>query len=313
MSTRKAYNSAQKRYLTFCQRFNLPPTPTSETILCRFAAFLADQKLRASSIKCYLSGVRQLHLVGGLGDPNISKMAKLEQVLKGIKRQQAEEVGPRTQRLPITPELLMAIKGAWEKNLDLNKRMLWAAALLCFFGFLRSGEVCIPHDQAYDKGVHLSFSDIVIITPDNPQSLQIRIKASKTDPFRQGVNVYVGRTHKALCPVSAMLAYLILAYLIRRGSGPGPLFRFQDGKPLTRSRFVERIRQALTEVGIDPTPYSGHSFRSGAATTAARQGIGDATIKMLGRWKSSAYQLYIKTPRQHLAKISGTLVKDQDK
>ena len=43
--------------------------------------------------------------------------------------------------------------------------------------------------------------------------------------------------------------------------------------------------------GIDFVPYSGHSFRSGAATTAAKQGISDATIKMLGRWKSSAYQL----------------------
>ena len=54
--------------------------------------------------------------------------------------------------------------------------------------------------------------------------------------------------------------------------------------------------------------YSGHSFRIGAATTAARQGEAETTIKMLDRWKSSAYQLYIKTPWQQLAAISERLV-----
>ena len=56
--------------------------------------------------------------------------------------------------------------------------------------------------------------------------------------------------------------------------------------------------------------YAGHSFRSGAATTVAKQGLDDATIKMLGRWKSNAYQLHIKTPRQQLAAISCRLVVD---
>ena len=42
------------------------------------------------------------------------------------------------------------------------------------------------------------------------------------------------------------------------------------------------MKEALTVAGIDCKAYSGHSFRSGAATTAAKLGIPDATIKMLG-------------------------------
>ena len=43
---------------------------------------------------------------------------------------------------------------------------------------------------------------------------------------------------------------------------------------------------------------------------AAKQGLGDATIKMLGYWKSNAYQLYIKVPKQQLAAILRCLVID---
>ena len=117
--------------------------------------------------------------------------------------------------------------------------------------------------------------------------------------------MYVGRTNKPLCPVSAVLAYMVM-----RGKAPGPLFIFQDDKckPLLRPRFVTEIKRALLAAGIDPKPYSGHSFRIGSAMTAAKQGVKDSTITMLGCWKSSAYQRYIKTPREQLASISKKLV-----
>ena len=132
--------------------------------------------------------------------------------------------------------------------------------------------------------------------------LQVHLKASKTDPFRIGVDVFVGRTNCKLCPVAAVLSYMTI-----RGQTPGPLFMFQDGKFLTRPRFVTEVKTALTAAGVDRAGYSGHSFRSGAATTAAERGLGEATIKLLGRWRSSAYQLYIKTPRDQLAQVSKVL------
>ena len=70
------------------------------------------------------------------------------------------------------------------------------------------------------------------------------------------------------------------------------------------------MRKGLVLAGVKPDDYTGHSFRSGAATTAVKKGLGDATIKMLGCWKSDAYQLYIKTPRHQLAAISRCLAMD---
>ena len=80
----------------------------------------------------------------------------------------------------------------------------------------------------------------------------------------------------------------LLDYLCVRGPGEGPLFRFEDGRPLTRPRLVAAMRLALEKAGINQTDYCSHSFRIGAATTAAEKGIEDSVIKTLGRWKSAA-------------------------
>ena len=64
------------------------------------------------------------------------------------------------------------------------------------------------------------------------------------------------------------------------------------------------LRSTLQEAGIDATYYSGHSFRIGAATTAAACGISETIIMQMGRWRSSAYQAYIKIPTRNLATIA---------
>ena len=89
-----------------------------------------------------------------------------------------------------------------------------------------------------------------------------------------------------MCPVVAMLRYLAV-----RGVDDGPLFRMKEGSPLTRVALVEKVRKALTQAGINPARYAGHSFRIGAATTAAASGISDATIQQLGRWRSNEIHL----------------------
>jgi integrase len=76
---------------------------------------------------------------------------------------------------------------------------------------------------------------------------------------------------------------------------------------------VVEVKEALDQSGINSAQYSGHSFRSGAATTAVRRGMGDAMIQMLGRWKSDAYRAYIKTPTSQLAAISRIFEKGPNK
>lgn len=304
-STRRSYNSAQRRYLSFCHADNVSPLPACQQSLCRYVTHLANEGLAHASIKCYLAAIRHLQIEKGWDDPGIANMAKLELVLRGIKMVQASKRKP-TARQPITVDLLQKMRGAWiNRSAGRDEKMLWAAASLCFAGFLRSGEITVPSDRAFDEAQHLTVQDVAVDSLASPSMLRVKIKASKTDPFRLGVDVFVGHTGCPLCPVTAMLNYLIA-----RGSEPGPLFMFADKKPLTRPRFVERTREALRKAGVDSSHYSGHSFRSGAATTAAMRGINDATIKLLGRWKSEAYHLYVKTPRAQLSVVTQRLLQE---
>lgn len=90
-----------------------------------------------------------------------------------------------------------------------------------------------------------------------------------------------------------------------RGMSDGPLFRFENGRALTRQRFVDHVREGLKMAGIDHSRYCGHSFRIGAATTAAAKGVEDSIIKTLGGWESLAFLHYIKIPRSQHVGISG--------
>ncbi len=72
------------------------------------------------------------------------------------------------------------------------------------------GEAVAPSDTEYDPSVHLEFQDVRLNSTTNPQWLEVRIKASKTDPFCCGVSLYLGKTRKRLCPVAAILAHMVL-------------------------------------------------------------------------------------------------------
>ena len=301
-STQRVYKAGDKRYNDFCNTFRLAPYPVTETQLSYFVAYLFKEGLSAATVKSYLAAVRHSQIARGLGNPHINEMPRLEYIVKGLKRK-AINSNARP-RLPMTPEILKAMKEVWRIDSDRNKAtMLWAAACTCFFGFLRSGEVVVPSDSEYDATVHLSFGDVRLDNTTDPQFLEVTIKASKTDPFRQGVQVYLGRTNTDLCPVAA-----VLSYMVYRGTDSGPFFRYTRIRALTRERFVGDVRSALQAAGIDWERYSGHSFRIGAASTAARCGLQDSLIKTLGRWESMAYSLYIRTPRETLCTVSRLLV-----
>ena len=204
---------------------------------------------------------------------------------------------PRHTRLPVTPELLRGVLSVWSTAPPTFDRvMLWAAFSMGFFAFLRAGEFTCQSLESFDQSSMVALGDVWVDSHSDPWCLTIKLKQSKGNPFGHGVLIHLGHTFQPLCPVVAVLSYLAIC-----PSTPGPFFVFSDGSPLSRERLISALSQALKDSGVDPSNFKGHSFRIGAATTATKVGLSDSLIRVLGRWHSSAFMSYIRTPKGHLA------------
>ena len=176
--------SGSNRYCTFCSSVSVTPFPVSEYVLCLFVAHLYQDGLSSATVKSYLSAVRYVQIASGFGDPRLPTMPRLEYVTKGFRRQSGKGTGAR--RLPITPQVLLQLRSVWNSHpVPVDATMLWVASCMCFFGFLRSGEVVVPSDAGYDRSCHLSVEDVCVDSVSAPSFLEVHIKASKMDPFRQ--------------------------------------------------------------------------------------------------------------------------------
>ena len=137
------------------------------------------------------------------------------------------------------------------------------------------------------------------------KGMSLFLRRSKTDPFRKGHHIQIAPVSSSLCPVSALAAYL--PHRLARYP-PGPIFILSNGKYLTPSLCNQFLKESIKQIGLDPTRFSTHSFRAGAATAAAAAGLPDWLIKsLLGRWSSDAYQVYITTPPALVAAVPAAL------
>ena len=108
-------------------------------------------------------------------------MSQLEYVLKGARKFARSK---SSSRLPITPAILEKLHAVWSSSSEqFNASMLWAASCMCFFGFLRSGEVVAPSNSAFDGETHLCHGDVTVDSTSSPRVIKVLLKASKTDPY----------------------------------------------------------------------------------------------------------------------------------
>lgn len=211
--------------------------------------------------------------------------------------------GPSSRiRLPITYQILIRIQSQLLSSRQPEARVIWAVACTAFFGFFRLGELLPTTEKAFDPKLNLCWGDAAADSRTEPTMIRIHLKRSKCDQFGKGAHIFLGCTRKKVCPVMALTQYFA-----SRLSAPGPLFLDKKGKTITKPWFTTHIRAILNGLGLPQDQYAGHSFRIGAATTAAKNGMEDSMIKTLGRWQSAAFLQYIRTPPEHLAAMARTL------
>lgn len=248
--------------------------PFQESDIMRYVTFLFHSGLAFPSILSRLSAIT--FWIRSRNWPLVTQTYSVSQLLRGVK---ALAVRPNKSKFPLTPDVLKSL------CLQVNDSVfsplvclrLKAMFLLAFHGFLRVGELCGPRHALQLKDVNIQ-----------PTFVMISFRSFKFSGGRCP-SIFIPSIQSPWCPVQALRSYVQ-----GRGSAPGCLFLESDGSPCSIAQFRKDLARVVKSAGLASWGITPHSFRVGAATSAAAIGIPEDTIQRMGRWSSRAFLRYIK-------------------
>ena len=279
--TLQTYNRGVLTLARFRTNFGLThiwPIPLNQ--ICNFIAYLYQENLSHSTVKCYLAGISFYSRIYDFEDATQKFVVK--KMMEGFRRQKA----PGSDlRFPICKELLKKLVLVLPQvcKSKYEARLFQAAFTLAYHGLLRIGEIAISKGR---ENHIISISDVSV----SLEGLRVRVPSSKTDQIGAGAMLSLKyQNDHQICP-----GILVKQYIVDRPPYQGPLFCHFNGSPLTRYQFISVLKKSLECIGVKHDRFSSHSFRIGRATSLAMEGISDIEIMRLGRWKSNAYKGYIR-------------------
>ena len=251
-------------------------------MVSQFIAHLFVQNLSPATIASYISAISFMHKANNFNDPTNSFI--IQKILKGVQNLR----GHADSRLPITGQILQKLVVALPKvNTHVFQHtMLKSMFCLAFYAFLRIGEIAVKNKNDIKvimrNDIHFHYNNNII------SGATIVMKKFKHSDHPKTIFLPCDLDNP-ICPVQALKTYVDMA-----GHSEGPLFCFPCGSPVPYTFFCSNLKLALAFNNLDPKLYKGHSFRIGAATSAAARGVPLSVIQNMGRWKSDAFKNYIR-------------------
>jgi hypothetical protein len=275
-STIKCYQTGARDYISFCYNHDLSLEPTPLT-LSRYIAYTSHS---IASAPKYLTGARHyLKEIYPEFDANRNHPLVLS-TIRGSKKIRAD---PVKRKLPLRLSHLSSFvsHSAITQSYD---DILFATIMSCaFYGCHRMGELIIKSDKSlFDSRKIIRRSSLDFTNTH----AQYRLPYHKADPFYRGSDVVFSQQHDVANPVHLLKQY---AALRDARHGPRlPLFLCEDGSLPNRTWFDNKFFKFLSH------EYGGHSARAGGATYFASLGLSASIIQAIGRWTSSAWEIYIR-------------------
>jgi site-specific recombinase XerD len=278
-NTVRAYKSDFNDFSLFCAKNGFKSLPSDPKIVSLYLTHLSTKDAKMSTLKRRLVSIGVIHkLKGHYLD---TKHPAIIENIMGIKRRKGSIQKAKKPILINSLKLIIDVIDQQNKK-EIKKFRDRSIILIGFSGGFRRNEI-----------VSLDCDDLDFV----PEGLKINIKRSKTDQFGEGFTKalpYFGNSQ--YCPVVSLKKWLDISKITS-----GPVFRrFVKGSKLSENRLTDQtvallIKEYLNLVGIDSKHYSGHSLRSGFATSAADSGAEERNIMaMTGHKSTEMVRRYIK-------------------
>jgi len=278
-NTVRAYKSDFNDFLIFCAQNGFKSLPSDPKIVSLYLTYLSTKNAKMSTLKRRLVSIGVIHKLKGLY-LDTKHPAIIENIM-GIKRRKGSI---QKAKKPILINNLKKIINVidQEKKEEIKKLRDRSIILIGFSGGFRRNEI-----------VSIDYDDLDFV----PEGLKISIRRSKTDQFGEGFTKALPYFDSSqYCPVVSLKKLLDLSKI-----NTGPVFRrFIKGSKLSENRLTDQtvallIKKYINLAGIDNKNYSGHSLRSGFATSAAESGAEERSIMaMTGHKSTEMVRRYIK-------------------
>jgi hypothetical protein len=289
----KKYSSVLNLYKEFCaDQQKMLTLPADWKMLSGFILWCREKRsLKASSLKSYVSTIRSLgRLVGG----NACGFSPLEKLLlAGVENGQTGFAKPET--APLRFEILKKIRTRLaKKRWSFHSRLtVWSSCCIGYFGALRAGEMLAQKSLVFDRDSDLLWKDVTFPALD---SVKLHLKSPKIrKPGGDWIELFEFPDER-FCPVK--LLRMLKEERSRTGSSDEnvPVFRFKSGKNLTVSGLNHILKDLLKNSKFKGLRISARSLRSGLPSDLEDRPdlIQDPHVKCWGRWRSQAYQIYMK-------------------
>ena len=278
-NTIRAYKSDFKDFSLFCAQNGFKPLPSEPKIISLYLTHLSTKDVKMSTLKRRLVSIGVIHkLKGHYLD---TKHPAIIENIMGIKRRKG--IVQKGKKPILISSLKLIINAIDQQTKDKIKKLRDKSIILTgFSGGFRRNEI-----------VSLDYDDLDFV----PEGLKITIRRSKTDQFGEGsVKALPYFDNLQYCPVVTLKNWITVSKI-----KSGPIFRrFSKGSKLSGNRLTDQtvallIKKYLNLAGIDSKNYSGHSLRSGFATSAAESGAEERSIMaMTGHKSVEMVRRYIK-------------------
>ena len=270
-----------RQWIFFCKYFGLVELPASEFNLCIFCE-LMSQSSGFGHIKNVLGGIKYLHHTMGYSFP--SESVWLEDTLQGLKRKLK---GTPNQVLPISPVILRRMFK--HINTKINFELaIWCGFLVAFYTLFRKANVC-PKEQNFDPETILTRGDVII--DEENERILIFVNFSKTNQFQKRCHVIpIPRNDD---PALDLFTHLRDLFERVNAAEDAPALSYTPSSYITHKPFTEKLKCLLTKAGLDPSLYSGHSFRRGGASYLYSVGGSTLMVQVLGEWSSQIFTRYL--------------------
>ena len=249
--------------------------------ICLFLELMSNSS-GFGHIKNVLGGLKYLHHTLGFDFPSDS--VRIEDTLQGLKRKLK---GTPKQVLPINPVILRRMYKF--VNIKQTRDLaLWCGFLVAFYTLFRKANVC-PKELLYDPETVLTRGD-VIIDNENERVL-IFVNFSKTNQFQKSCHVIP--IPKNVDPCLDLFRHLGSLFRKVKAEDDAPALSFSPTSFVTHKTFTERLKKLLSQSGLEPSLFSGHSFRRGGASYLYSVGGSTLMVQVLGSWSSQIFTRYI--------------------